>query len=160
MGFWAIFFTAHAQKRPEYYFRYQIWPRHSIRHARKPICLWNCGWKCCFKGTLSHVCTAHAQKGQNTTSGFRSDHAIRSGMIENLYSHESVAQNANLGAFWAIFLLRMRRNGHDTTSGIKSYYAMMNCFGPSTDSCGTPPGSWQVDDKVEPTRTSCVRPCM
>ena len=117
-------FTAHAQKRPEYYFRYQIWTRHSIRHARKPICVWNCGWKCCFKGTLRHVCTAHAQKGQNTTSGFRFDHAIRSGMVENLYSHEIVAKNALLGALWAIFLLRMRRNGHNTTSGIKSDHAI------------------------------------
>ena len=96
-------FTAHAQKRPEYYFRYQIWPRHSIRHARKPICLWNCGWKCYFKGTLKPVCTAHAQKGQNTTSGFRFDHAIRSGMVENLYSHEILAKNAILVGFWAIF---------------------------------------------------------
>ena len=123
-GILSHIFTAHAQKRPEYYFRYQIWPRHSIRHARKPICLWNCGWKCCFKGTLRHVCTAHAQKGQNTTSGFRSDHAIRSGMVENLYSHEIVAKNALLGALWAIFLLRMRRNGHNTTSGIKSDHAI------------------------------------
>ena len=42
--------------------------------------------------------TAHAQKGQNTTSGIRSDHAIRSGMVENLYIHEIVAENAILGA--------------------------------------------------------------
>ena len=44
-GILSHIFTAHAQKRPEYYFRCQIWPRHSIRHARKPIRLWNCGWK-------------------------------------------------------------------------------------------------------------------
>ena len=45
-------------------------------------------------------------------------------MVENLYSHEIVAKNAILGAFWAIFLLRMRRNGHNTTSGIKSDHAI------------------------------------
>ena len=74
-------FTAHAQKRSEYYFRYQIWPRHSIRHARKPICLWNCGWKCYFKGTLRHVCTAHAQKGPEYYFRFQiwPRHSIRHG---------------------------------------------------------------------------------
>ena len=45
-------------------------------------------------------------------------------MVENLYSHEIVAKNALLGALWAIFLLRMRRNGHNTTSGIKSDHAI------------------------------------
>ena len=49
------------------------------------------------------VCTAHAQKGQNTTSGFRFDHAIRSGMVENLYSHEILAKNAILGDFEPYF---------------------------------------------------------
>ena len=62
--------------------------------------------------------------GQNTTSGFRFDHAIRSGMVENLYSHEILAKNAILVGLWAIFLLRMRRNGHNTTSGIKSDHAI------------------------------------
>ena len=52
-----------------------------------------------FKGTLRPVCTAHAQNGQNTTSGFRFDHAIRSGMVENLYSHEILAKNAILVGF-------------------------------------------------------------
>ena len=64
------------------------------------------------------------RNGQNTTSGFRFDHAIRSGMVENLYSHEILAENAILAGFWAIFLLRMRRNGHNTTSGIKSDHAI------------------------------------
>ena len=51
-----------------------------------------------FSGILSHVLLRMRRSGQNTTSGFRSDHAIRSGMAENLYSHEIVAKNALLGA--------------------------------------------------------------
>ena len=73
---------------------------------------------------MKPVCTAHAQKGQNTTSGFKFDHAIRSGMAENLYSYKILAKNAILRGLWAIFLLRMRRNGHNTTSGIKSDHAI------------------------------------
>ena len=82
MGFWAILFLR--MKRPEYYFRYQIWPHHSIRHAENLYACEIVTEKCCFKGTLRHVCPAQAQKGQNTTSGFKSDHVIRLGMVENL----------------------------------------------------------------------------
>ena len=38
------------------------------------------------------------RNGQNTTSGIKSDHAIRSGMPENLYVWEIVAENAILKA--------------------------------------------------------------
>ena len=48
------------------------------------------------KGELKPICAAHAQKGHKTTSGFRLDHAIRYGMVENLYSHEILAKNAIL----------------------------------------------------------------
>ena len=36
-GVFSDFVTAHAQKRPEYYFRFQNGPRIRNRHARKPI---------------------------------------------------------------------------------------------------------------------------
>ena len=36
-AFFVILSTAHAQKRPEYYFRFQNGPRIRNRHARKPI---------------------------------------------------------------------------------------------------------------------------
>ena len=38
------------------------------------------------------------RNGQNTTSDIKSDHAIRSGMPENLYVCEIVAENAVLRA--------------------------------------------------------------
>ena len=41
------------------------------------------------------------RNGQNTTSGIKSDHAIRSGMPENLYIREILAKNAIL---WVLFL--------------------------------------------------------
>ena len=41
------------------------------------------------------------RSGQNITSGFRSDHAIRSGMPENLYIEEILAKNAILWVFFS-----------------------------------------------------------
>ena len=41
------------------------------------------------------------RNGHNTTSGIKSDHAIRSGMPENLYVREILAKNAIL---WVFFL--------------------------------------------------------
>ena len=54
-----------------------------------------------FSGILSHVLLRMRRNGQNTTSGIKSDHAIRSGMPENLYVCEIVAENAILMAFEA-----------------------------------------------------------
>ena len=91
------YFTAHAQK---YYFRHQIGPRRLIRHAWIPIIGHVARRR--FRalcGLFAYACTEE----QNTTSGFRSDHAIRSGMVENLYSHEIVAKNAILGDFEPYF---------------------------------------------------------
>ena len=51
-----------------------------------------------FSGILSHVLLRMRRNGQNTTSGIQSDHAIRSGMPENLYVGEIVAENAILRA--------------------------------------------------------------
>jgi hypothetical protein len=40
-------------------------------------------------------------------------------MVESLYDHEILAKTPILGGLLAIFLLRMCRNSHNTTSGIK-----------------------------------------
>ena len=69
----------------------------------KPIGLWNCGGKRYFKGTLRPVCTSHTRKGQNTASGFRYGHVNRSGLVENLYSHEFWAKNNFMGTLSHIF---------------------------------------------------------
>ena len=41
------------------------------------------------------------RNGHNTTSGIKSDHAIRSGMPENLYTKEILAKNAILWVFFS-----------------------------------------------------------
>ena len=51
------------------------------------------------------------RNGHNTTSGIKSDHAVRSGMPENLYVYEIVAENAIVRALLGLFALRMRGRG-------------------------------------------------
>ena len=41
------------------------------------------------------------RNGHNTTSGIKFDHAIRSGMPENLYTKEILAKNAILWVFFS-----------------------------------------------------------
>ena len=50
-------------------------------------------------GILGHVSLRMRRNGQNTTSGFRFDHVIQSGMVENLCSHKILAKNTNLVGF-------------------------------------------------------------
>jgi hypothetical protein len=60
--------------------------------------------------------------GQNTTTGIKTDHAIQSGVVKNLYSHD-ISKNAILWVFEPNFYCTCR-NGHNTTSGIKFDHAI------------------------------------
>ena len=67
-GHFRDFFNAHAQKRPEYYFRFQNGPRIRNQHAKIPIVLYlkkNCSKSVILTRLRQILCCDNTYNGRN-----------------------------------------------------------------------------------------------
>ena len=113
-----ILSTAHAQKRPEYYFRFQNGPRIRNRHGRKPMCLefypkaafLRVFWRYC------HCACAETPRILLLVSKWTSD--SEPACLKN-YTLRNLEPKLRPKDVSVRFSLRMRRNAQNTTSGFK-----------------------------------------
>ena len=116
---WA-FLTAHAHKRPKFYFRSKIWRHHHFRRPRFPIRGWNVQFLGRLRGSFGQFSLRMRINGHNSTSGqkiWRHHHFRRPQFPIRGWNVHFLGR---LRGSFGHFSLRMRINGHNSTSGQKS----------------------------------------